>query len=210
MRYQTQLLNITCEDNMQLMARYPDNYFDLAIVDPPYRDKNEPTKEMRNKIKGKMQNFGNKPNEIYFSELFRISKNQIIWGANNFIENLYSTNCFLFWYKANPMENYSDGEFAWTSFNKIAKCINIPHYGSNTRDKIKIHPTQKPIDLYKWLLHNYAKPGYKILDTHLGSGSIAIACHYLGFELTACELDKDYFQAAVKRIQEQTKQLTLI
>jgi len=143
------------EDCMIGMARYPDKYFDLAIVDPEYRDVNQPTKEMRNKIGGKMKWYG-KPTELYFKELFRVSKNQIVWGANNFIEHLYSTNCFLFWYKNNPMDNYSDGELAWTSFNSVAKCINIPHFGAHTADKDKIHPTQKPIKLYKWILDKYA------------------------------------------------------
>jgi site-specific DNA-methyltransferase (adenine-specific) len=165
---------------------------------------------MRNKMRGKMNEFGKKPTKEYFDELFRVSKNQIIWGANNFLENLYSTNCFLFWYKRNPMENYSDGELAWTSFHKVARCIPIDHYGSNTRDKIKTHPTQKPVALYKWILDKYAKQGDKILDTHLGSGSIAIACHDMGFDLTACELDPDYYNAAMKRLTDHQKQLKLL
>jgi len=202
-------MKITNEDNMELMARYTDNYFDLAIVDPPYRDTNQPTKEMRNKINGKMRNFGCKPKQEFFNELFRVSKNQIVWGANNFLENLYSSNCFLFWYKNNPMPNYSDGELAWTSFNSVAKCIPIRHFGAHTSDKIKLHPTQKPVKLYEWLLMNYAKDGFRILDTHLGSGSIAIACHNLGYDLTACELDKDYFNAAMKRIEDHKKQLRM-
>lgn len=142
------------EDCVEGMKRYPDNFFNLAIVDPEYRDKNQPTKEMRNKIGGKMAWHG-KPNKEYFNELMRVSINQIIWGANNFIEHLYSTNCFLFWYKNNPMENYSDGELAWTSFNSVAKCIPIRHYGAHTSDKEIIHPTQKPVKLYKWLLDKY-------------------------------------------------------
>lgn len=194
------------QDCMEAMKEMSDNQFDLAIVDPPYRDVNQPTKEMRNKLGGKMRNFGSKPKKEFFIELFRISKNQIIWGANNFIEHLYSTNCFLFWYKRNPMPNYSDGELAWTSFNSVAKCIPIDHFGSHTKDKIKFHPTQKPVMLYEWLLMNYAKEGDKILDTHLGSGSIAIACHNLGFELTGYEIDKEYFEAAKKRIEQHKQQ----
>jgi len=147
------------EDCMVGMARYPDKYFDLAIVDPEYRDKNQPTKEMRNKIGGKMNWYG-KPTDEYFKELMRVSINQIIWGANNFIEHLYSTNCFLFWYKNNPMENYSDGELAWTSFDSVAKCIPIRHYGAHTSDPEIIHPTQKPIKLYKWLLDKYGTCKY--------------------------------------------------
>jgi site-specific DNA-methyltransferase (adenine-specific) len=197
------------EDCMIGMARYPDKFFDLAIVDPEYRDKNQPTKEMRNKIGGKMIWRG-KPTNEYFKELFRVSENQIVWGANNFIEHLYSTNCFLFWYKNNPMENYSDGELAWTSFESVAKCIPIKHFGAHTADKDKIHPTQKPVKLYKWLLHNYAKPGDKILDTHMGSQSSRIAAHQMGFDYWGWEIDKDYFEAGNKRFKEQTAQLKLL
>ena len=192
-------------DCMELMRQTPDRYYDLAIIDPPYRDENQPTKEMRNKIGGKMKDFGKKPDSDYFRELFRISKNQIVWGANNFIENLYSTNCWLFWYKNNPMKNYSDGEFAWTSFGSVSKCIPIEHYGSNTRDKDKIHPTQKPVDLYDWILNYYAQNGFKILDTHLGSGSIALAIDKankldnMNLEFVGIELDTEYFDAALKR-----------
>ena len=113
------LINMIHGDCMEIMKQYPDKYFQLACVDPPYRDENQPTKEMRNKINGKMKEFGKKPDQKYFNELFRISKNQIIWGMNNFIEYLKSTNCMLFWYKNNPMENYSDGEFAWTDRKSV-------------------------------------------------------------------------------------------
>lgn len=196
-------------DCMEGMAQFPDKHFELAIVDPPYRNRNQPTKEMRDKLNGNMDSFGIKPTKEYFIELFRISKNQIIWGANNFIDNLYSTNCFLFWYKNNPMPNYSDGELAWTSFDSIAKCINIPHFGAHTADKDKIHPTQKPIKLYEWLLMNYAKAGDKILDTHVGSGSSMIACHKMGFDFTGYELDKDYYDASIKRFKLVTSQQNL-
>ena len=194
------MINIHNQDCMEAMKDMLDNQFDLAVVDPPYRDINQPTKEMRDKLGGNMKKFGLKPTKEFFVELFRISKNQIIWGANNFIEHLCSTNCFLFWYKRNPMPNYSDGELAWTSFNSVAKCIPIDHFGNHTKDKFKFHPTQKPVMLYEWLLMNYAKEGDKILDTHLGSGSIAIACHNLGYDLTGYEIDKEYFEAAQKRI----------
>lgn len=202
------MINFYHGDCLDFMRDKPDKFYDLAIVDPEYRDKNQPTKEMRNKIGGKMK-WSGKPKSDFFIELFRISKNQIIWGANNFIEDLYSTNCFLFWYKNNPMDNYSDGELAWTSFNSVAKCINIPHFGAHTADKHKIHPTQKPVKLYKWLLQNYAKPGDKIFDSHGGSMSIAIACHDLGFDLDICELDKDYFDAGKKRYETHIKQGSL-
>lgn len=198
------MLNMDC---MEYMKTLPDKSFDLAIVDPPYRDKNHPTRDMRKKIKGGMNEFGQKPKEEYFIELFRVSRNQIIWGANNFFEHLRSTNCFLFWYKRNPMENYSDGELAWTSFDFVARCIPIDHFGAHTGDSgYIIHPTQKPVALYKWLLSKYAKPGDKILDTHGGSGSICIACHDLGFDLTWMELDKDYFDSAVQRYKKHASQ----
>ena len=208
-------IEITNEDNMEMMKRFPDNYFDLAIVDPPYRDEkdNAPTKQMRNNIGGKMKNFGNKPTQEYFTELFRVSKNQIIWGGNNFIENLYNTNCFIFWDKHNPVKNYSDGEFAWTSFTSVAKKFDFRYFGNHegmTTKKETFHPTQKPIALYEWLLCNYAKEGDKILDTHLGSGSIAIALdsvnkiEKMNLTLTACELDIKYYETSTKRVAGQT------
>ena len=201
---------ITCEDNMELMARYEDNYFDLAIVDPPYG--------IGNKFKGgktgKM-NFNEvvekgwdvkPPTKDYFIELQRVSKNQIIWGGNYFLDNLKSSRCFIVWDKK-ISEDFSLAmcELAWTSFDKLAKIykLSVPKVGG------KIHPTQKPVKLYEWLLMNYAKDGDKILDTHLGSGSIAIACHNLGFDLTACELDPDYYKAAMKRIEQHKNQTRL-
>lgn len=205
-------IDLILSDCMPGMHNTPDKFYDLAIVDPPYRDAkdNAPTKDMREKS-GNMFNWNNKPKEYYFQELMRVSKNQIIWGGNNFIDHLYSTNCFIFWYKQNPMDNYSDGELAWTSFNSVAKCVNIPYFGTLNADKYgKIHPTQKPEKLYRWLLKNYAKPGDKILDTHLGSGSIAIACYDMGYDLTGYEIDQDYYNAAVKRLENHKKQLTFI
>jgi len=201
---------ITNEDNMQLMARYEDNYFDLAIVDPPYGI------GFDNKIRDKKsKNWDNKiPKDKYFIELQRVSKNQIVWGGNYF-PILWNKGCkaFIFWDKDPSTPNYSDGELAWTSYDKLAKRFYYAWNGladgikgRNKKTKT-IHPTQKPVKLYEWLLMNYAKEGYKILDTHLGSGSIAMACHNLGFELTGCELDKDYYEAAMKRI-EQHKQQT--
>ena len=189
-------LTITNEDNMQLMARYPDNYFDLAIVDPPYGiDINS---------SGRLGHYGGKgkkwdsdiPNDFYFKELFRVSKNQIIWGGNYFY--LPPTRCFLIWDKEQPEDvSFASCEFAWTSFNLSAKTF---YKRPQNADIQRIHPTQKPVALYKWLLSNYAKEGDKILDTHLGSGSIAIACHDYGFDLTACELDAEYYKKAMQRI----------
>jgi len=207
-------IKITNEDNMQLMARYEDNYFDLAIVDPPYGidwmnqikspNKNKNWKQYENKEWDK-----GIPNKEYFYQLFRISKNQIIWGGNYMIEHLYSTPCLLIWDK---MQDFTGAVFetAWTSFKSPSKAFRMSRADAYINDcDIKIHPTQKPVKLYEWLLMNYAKEGDKILDTHLGSGSIAIACHNLGFDLTACELDKDYYDAAIKRIEQHKAQTRL-
>ena len=215
-------MKITNEDNMELMARYEDNYFDLAIVDPPYgigfgefNRTNKTTDGTRVKAnKYKQSNWDDSiPTEVYFNELFRVSKNQIIWGGNYFpfIWN-FGGKGFIYWHKGNPVPNFADGELAWTSFNKVAKQFDFRYYGGlegNTSASEKYHPTQKPIALYEWLLMNYAKEGDKILDTHLGSGSIAIACHNLGYDLTACELDKEYFDAAMKRLKQHQAQLTM-
>jgi site-specific DNA-methyltransferase (adenine-specific) len=212
-------MNITNEDNMLLMARYPDNYFDLAIVDPPYGIKNNfsrgnpSTKKWSNPKNGKHSiKYWDKsiPNEEYFNELFRVSKNQIIWGGNYMTEFLPPKMGWIFWDKKNGDNEYSDGELAWTSFNKALR--KFEWLWNGFQQKIienRIHPTQKPAALYKWLLDKYAKQGDKILDTHLGSGSIAIACHDYGFDLTACELDKEYFDKAMQRINNHMAQTKL-
>lgn len=204
-------MKITNEDNMQLMARYPDGYFDLSIVDPPYGLERFKAKDGGNskKIKSfgdKDKNWNNiKPSKEYFDELFRISKNQIIWGSNNF--NLPTSEYFIVWQKSNALEfSFAMVEQAWTNVKKPAKLYKHLHV-QNTENRI--HPTQKPVKLYEWLLMNYAKEGDKILDTHLGSGSIAIACHNLGFDLTACELDPDYYESAINRIENHKKQLRM-
>lgn len=219
----TDKIEITNEDNMLLMSRYPDEYFDLAIVDPPYGI-NAPnmsaTPNQRRiglqrlngsggKLKNRVLNTSKKiewdnaiPSNEYFTELKRISKNQIIWGGNYF--PLPPTRCVIVWDKCQPWENFSQIELAWSSFDKPA-----PLFKFDNRTGDKIHPTQKPVALYKWLLDKYAKEGDKILDTHLGSGSIAIACHDYGFELTACELDAEYYKAALKRIKNHTNQQKL-
>jgi len=218
----TDRITITNENNMELMARYPDNYFDLAIVDPPYglerfkRASEETTGiyAKRGSFKSKNdQNWNNeKPSIEYFKELFRISKNQIIWGANNF--ELPPTEYFCVWDKQQYMPNFASAEYAWISMG-LKKPAQVFRYGIHKENAIrkqeggKIHQAQKPVKLYEWLLMNYAKEGDKILDTHLGSGSIAIACHNRGFELTACELDKDYYDAAIKRIKNHTAQTTI-
>jgi len=215
-------MQITNEDNMLLMARYEDNHFDLAIVDPPYgigfgafnrtNKASDGTRIKSDKYKNSDWDNGI-PTENYFKELFRVSKNQIIWGGNYFpfIWN-YGGKGFIYWHKGNPVPNFSDGELAWTSFNKVAKQIDYRYYGNlegNTSASKKHHPTQKPIQIYEWLLDHYAEKENKILDTHLGSGSIAIACHNLGYDLTACELDKEYFDAAMKRLKNHQAQLRM-
>ena len=154
--------------------------------------------------------FKNSP-PIYFSELFRISKNQIICGGNYF--NLPPTQCFVFWYKRNPVPNFADGEYIWTSFKRPALCFDYQYYGNiegdTNRKDITIVPTQKPVQLYKWLLKNYAKPGDKIFDSHMGSQSSRIACYEGGFDFWGCELDKDYFDAGCKRFEIYKQQLKL-
>jgi len=210
------MLTITNEDNMALMARYPDKYFDLAIVDPPYgieRGGQTETFTKNQKHKRKLHKKKEWDNEIptseYFNELLRVSKNQIIWGANYFVEHLTKgTMGWIFWYKGQEGLSMSDGEIAYSSFQKATRQVNI-NRGLIAQQGGSIHPTQKPTKLYKWLLENYAKENDKILDTHLGSGSIAIACHDYGFDLTACELDKEYFDKAMKRIENHVAQQKL-
>ena len=209
------MINITNEDNMELMSRYQDNHFDLAIVDPPYGLGISGQKEQKKGKKSDRKYHKEKgwdnaiPTQEYFKQLFRISKNQIIWGANYFVEHLNKgTKGWVVWDKAQYGLTMSDCELAYSSFNKPTRV-----YIKNRAVLINqntIHPTEKPIKLYEWLLINYAKEGDKILDTHLGSGSIAIACHNLGYDLTACELDKEYYEAAMKRIKEHQSQLKLI
>ena len=206
-------LTITNEDNMALMARYPDNYFDLAIVDPPYgivRFGNRV--ELSNRLckSAKLNEWDIKPSKEYFNELFRISKFQIIWGANNF--ELPTSEYFLIWNKKQTVENFASAEYAWTNVKKPAQIFDYSIHKTMADRKEeggKIHPTQKPVALYKWLLDKYAKQGDKILDTHLGSGSIAIACHDYKYDLTACELDKEYFDKAMERINNHVAQLKL-
>lgn len=206
----TDKITITNEDNMELMARYPDNYFDLAIVDPPYGiNINISMGRRKGDKKSKYHKFfGNDssiPNEDYFKQLFRVSKNQIIWGGNYMIDYLYPSSCWLIWDKGFSEDvTFAQFEMAWTSFLTSAK-----KYDKNPNQLNRIHPTQKPIDLYKWILDKYAKENDKILDTHLGSGSIAIACHDYGFELTACELDKEYYDKAIQRIKDHVAQQRL-
>jgi len=207
-------MKITKEDNMELMSRYEDNHFDLAIVDPPYGiNASEMTMGSgKNKKYKKGKKWDNEtPSINYFNELIRVSKNQIIWGGNYFSDKLKPSRCYIFWDKGiNGDCDFADGELAWCSFNKVLRIAPIRYKGFLGADNVRIHPTQKPVKLYEWLLMNYAKEGDKILDTHLGSGSIAIACHNLGFDLIACELDKEYFEASLKRLKQHQSQLRLI
>ena len=206
----TDKITITNEDNMELMARYEDNHFDLAIVDPPYginAGKMTMGSGKHKFSKDKVWDEGI-PSAEYFKELFRVSKNQIIWGGNYFTKILPPTAHWLVWDKKNPNLSFAEGELAWV---RNGKNLRIYQKYSARSEEFggKIHPTQKFVKLYEWQLDNYAKQGDKILDTHLGSGSIAIACHNRGFELTACELDKEYFEASIKRINQQIAQQRL-
>tara|TARA_B100001093_G_scaffold390367_1_gene376673 strand:- start:390 stop:1013 length:624 start_codon:yes stop_codon:yes gene_type:complete len=206
-------MTITNEDNMELMARYEDNYFDLAIVDPPYGIKANKEKEHNGWKDYGIKEWDNEiPKPKYFKELFRVSKNQIVWGGNYMTKYLPPKMCWLLWDKGQRDFSLADGELAWTSFDKALRIFTMPRgtaLSDAKKNGGKIHPTQKPVKLYEWLLMNYAKEGDKILDTHLGSGSIAIACHNLGYDLTACELDKEYYEAAIKRIKQHKAQQRL-
>jgi site-specific DNA-methyltransferase (adenine-specific) len=197
---------------MEAMASMKDNEFDLAIVDPPYginwmsQIKNPNVKA--NWKQYKQKNWDSTiPTKEYFEQLFRVSKEQIIWGANYMVENLYSSSCWVIWDKKQEFSG-AVFEMAWTSFKSPAKAFRLSRVEAYT-NKIKIHPTQKPVALYTWLLDKYAQKGWKILDTHLGSGSSAIAAHDMGYEFHGYELDEEYYEAASKRLKEHQKQLQL-
>jgi len=204
-------------DCMEVMKTFKDKEFDLAIVDPPYGigagGKNFKSGTSSNtKIYRDIDWDSGIPSKEYFEELKRVSKNQIVWGGNYFFEHLGNCRCFIFWDKNQPMDNYADGELAWTSFDKVAKKYNKDWFGGLAKEKNqrqRIHPTQKPVQLYKWILNKYAKAGDTILDTHLGSGSSAIAAHDGGFEFTGIELDEEYYNAAKERIMLHQRQLNL-
>lgn len=203
-----ELHNIDC---MEAMKEMPDKAFDLAIVDPPYgigfamEKERKPTATRSAQFKFKCKEWDNSiPPKEYFDQLFRVSKNQIVWGANYFLDFLPKTSCVIIWDKLNPEGmRFSDGEMAWGSFNTALRiCKVIRTY----LQEDQIHPTQKPVKLYEWILNNYAKPGDKILDTHLGSGSIAIACDTLGYDLAAYEIDAEYYEAAKNRLEQHQRQ----
>jgi len=199
------------EDCMEGMKRYKDKHFDLAIVDPPYgigiveairKSTTEGTSNMFKMTKGRDgSNFDEKiPDQSYFFELKRVSVNQIIWGGNYFLDYLGKTNGFAIWDKMNGTNPMADAELAWTSFDKRTLMFRMHHFSAGYGNKI--HPTQKPVKLYKWLLHNYAKKGDLILDTHVGSASSLIAYYDMGFDAVGFELDKDYYEASKKRLEE--------
>ena len=197
---------------MEAMKEFPDKFFDLACIDPPYGVNrflnNQPTR--LNKY-GSMQTANDlKPSKEFFAELFRVSKNQIIWGYNHLSDMLPSTKEFIFWYKHQPVDTYSDGELAWTSFDKTAKCFDYPFFGGTGADEDgRIHPTQKPVTLYRWIYQHYAKPGDKILDTHLGSGSSRIAAYDANLDFWGYEIDKTYFDLQEERFARHTAQTSL-
>ena len=200
------LFNVDC---MEFMASIPDKYYELAIVDPPY---GIGINESIGRRKGEKHSGYKKvkwdneiPTKDYFNELFRVSKNQVIWGGNYFLDYLGSTPCFLMWDKGfSELVTFAQFELAWTSFKTSSKKFNHSHIQND-----KQHPTQKPVALYKWLLDKYAKPTDKILDTHGGSMSIAIAAHDYDFELDLCELDKDYYEKGVQRVKNHVSQQKL-
>ena len=203
-------------DNMDALRQTPDNYYSLAVIDPPYgigidgqklsnKNKNPKHNRKQHIFKGWDNAI---PSEQYFKELFRVSVNQIIWGGNYFTKYLPPTKAWIFWYKGQNDLTMSDGELAWTSFDKVTRQINI-NRGQLMVEGGTMHPTQKPIKLYDWIFKNYTKEGDKILDTHLGSGSSRIAADMHKLDFTGYELDKEYFDASVKRYNDYKKQLKM-
>jgi len=212
------MLDIRNIDCMELMAQFEDKYFDLAIVDPPYGISMDGGKIGGNNL-GKAKDYTKKdwdkeaPPIEYFNELIRVSKNQIVFGANHFISKMpFDSSCWIVWDKDNS-GNFADCELAWTSFNTAVRKVKRRWNGMLQHDmknkETRIHQTQKPVVLYNWILSEYAKQGMKILDTHLGSGSIAVSCHYAGLDLTASEIDTEYYKNAMERIKNETAQLEL-
>jgi site-specific DNA-methyltransferase (adenine-specific) len=210
-------------DCMEGMKEFPDKYFELAIVDPPYgigaSEKNSTDKKQSKKSATKSNDYGNQnwdnevPKKDYFDELFRVSKNQIIWGVNYYPYDFLSGGR-IYWDKCVTMPTYSNGELAYCSLINSLKSVKIAWHGmlqENMKNKeIRIHPTQKPVKLYEWILNNYAKRGDKILDTHVGSASSLIACHNLGFQYVGFELDKEYYEQSLKRLETVKKQVSIL
>jgi site-specific DNA-methyltransferase (adenine-specific) len=218
-------INLHHTDCMEFMRGLPDKYYELAIVDPPYginhsviagkQSGTQYGKAAAAKRHYETKDWDNSaPNTEYFNEVIRVSKNQIVWGANHFISRIpFDSSCWIVWDKDNGENNFADCELAWTSFDKAVRKFKWTWNGmiqQNMKDKEdRFHPTQKPVALYKWLLKNYAKAGDKILDTHGGSMSIAIAAYDMGFDLDLCELDADYYAAGVKRFENHKAQLSM-
>jgi len=216
-----ELLNQDC---MIYMSSLPDKAFELAIVDPPYGigADEEQNKAAMSRIRANGKSKAGRgwklyaetqwdksiPQEDYWIELFRVSENQIVWGGNYMTEYLSPSMGWVFWDKGQRDFSLADGELAWTSFDRALRVFSYSR--ARALQDGRIHPTQKPVALYRWLLKNYAKAGDRILDTHLGSASSAIAAHQMGFDMVGLEIDKEYFEAAQKRFKEQTAQLALI
>jgi site-specific DNA-methyltransferase (adenine-specific) len=195
------------EDCMEGMKRFPDGFFDLACVDPPYginafQGTNRASRKM---FAGKTENWDAEiPSKEYFEELKRVSKNQIIWGGNYFLEHLGNTRAFIIWDKLNPDRCFADCEFAWSSFDQVARIIKLRPQSVNEKDGGKIHPTQKSTALYHWVFKNYAQPGQRILDTHLGSGSSRIVAFHLNLDFYGFEIDEAYFTEQEIRFNRET------
>ena len=204
------MITATNEDCMDLLKRTPDKYFELSIVDPPFGIGANKEKEHNGWKSYGVKEWDNKiPNKDYFAELFRVSRNQIVWGGNYMTEFLPPKMCWLMWDKGQRDFSLADGELAWTSFDKALRIFNMPRASAMKDAKDnggKIHATQKPVKLYEWILMNYAKEGDKILDTHRGSASLDIACHNLGYDLVTCEIDTDYFNDGNKRLKQHQNQ----
>lgn len=202
------MINIYNEDCLEALKKMKDNEFDLAIVDPPYGIEVNKMTLGGGKYKNKGKSWDSEtPPQEYFDELFRVSKNQVIWGANYMIDKIGKPSMgWIYWDKMNGDSDFSDGELAFTSFKRALR--SYKHHLSMDRSK-RFHPTQKPIKLYEWILMKYAKEGDKILDTHLGGGSIAIACHNLGYDLTGFEIDEEYYNKANERIKEHQSQIRM-
>jgi len=197
------------EDCMEVMKRFPDKHFDLAIVDPPYgipRFKSNVESKMMSGFKNKICKWDFKPDKSYWIELFRVSKNQIVWGGNYFTDNLPESRCWIYWDKMKYVPNFASGELAWTSFDRLVIDVKIQMHGFLNPDGKKEHPTQKPVQLYDWILSQFAVKGNLILDTHLGSGSSRIACEKAGLDFVGCEIDKEYYEAQEERFKNHLKQ----
>lgn len=214
-----ELYNVDCMDYMKGVG---DQHFDLAIVDPPYgigesgaKNKTRGCRAVATDYKAFYGDDISPPDKDYFVELRRVSKNQIIWGANHFMQNLcMGSSCWVVWDKQNGGTHFADCELAYTSFKtavrKFSFCWSGMLQGDMKNKETRIHPTQKPVKLYEWLLLNYAKSDDKIIDTHGGSMSLAIAAHYAGFDLVVCEIDEYYYQKAKERIERETSQISLL